>query len=151
MTRLYQAVDGVLFVFGAFVIHLSLELAYRDETGPGPGFFSFWLGVLLMGLAVLDFVTTTRRPREPLPDDFVPAVDGRVRVAAIVVGLCLALAALPWAGFSLTMLVFTAVLLRVMGRQAWWVNALISLGGSFGMFYLFKQLQVYLPAGPWGF
>jgi hypothetical protein len=54
MTRLYQITALILIAFGGFVIYLSLELNYSDETGPGPGFFSFWLGVLLIALALVD-------------------------------------------------------------------------------------------------
>ena len=52
MTRLYQIVAILFLAFGAFVIYLLLELSYSADYGPGPGFFSFWLGVLLILLAV---------------------------------------------------------------------------------------------------
>jgi hypothetical protein len=67
MTRLYQIVAVIFVAFGAFVLYLSLDLSYSADYGPGPGFFSFWLGILLILLGGIDFIGTTRRPREPFP------------------------------------------------------------------------------------
>jgi len=50
-------------------------------------------------------------------------------------------------GFSLTMLLFTGVLLRALGRQPWWLTLVLALAGSFGTAYVFRQLQVLLPRG----
>ena len=53
MSRVNTIVWGVLLAFGAFVIHESLDHKYYgSDFGPGPGFFSFWLGILLMVLSL---------------------------------------------------------------------------------------------------
>ncbi len=50
-------------------------------------------------------------------------------------------------GFSLTILGFSIFLLRALGRQPWWITLVLSVVGSFGLFYVFDQLQVMLPTG----
>jgi len=151
MTRLYQIVAIVFLALGAFVIFLSLDLSYHADFGPGPGFFSFWLGVLLILLAGIELVGLRRRPREPLAKGFFPDQAGFRRILSVVVALLAALLLLGLLGFTLTILGLSFFLLRMLGRQSWWVTAVVSLCGSFGTFYLFRLLQVSLPTGFLGF
>jgi putative tricarboxylic transport membrane protein len=148
MTRIHQVVGGLFLLFGAFVIYLSLDLHYRTDYGPGPGFFSFWLGILLVVLSGLDILRASRGPRVPLPEGFLPDRGGIRRILFIIGSLVVALFVLPFLGFSLTMFFFCVFLLRTMGeRQAWWATVVIALCGSFGTFHLFGLLQVALPRG----
>jgi putative tricarboxylic transport membrane protein len=147
MSRLYRAVDVIFLVFGALVVYLALELSYHAEFGPGPGFFSFWLGALMIGLALIDIIGTLRQPQEPLPPGFIPDRDGIRRVLYIVGALVATLFLLKPLGWTLTIFCFSIFLLQTMGRQAWWLTLLLSLVSSFGTFHLFRQLQVFLPTG----
>jgi hypothetical protein len=151
MTRLYQLVAIVCLALGVFVIILSLDLSYHSDFGPGPGFFSFWLGGLLILLAVVELVGLSRRPREPLPKDFVPAPGGLRRILSIIGSLVAVPLLMKPLGFTLTVLGLSVFLLRTTGRQSWWATAAISLCGSFGTFYLFRLLDVLLPTGFLGF
>jgi len=147
MTRLYQTVAVIFMVFGAFVLYLSLELSYSADYGPGPGFFSFWLGILLILLGAIDFIGTTRRPRETLADGFIPDRPGLRRLLFISASLVAVIFLMKPLGYTLTILPFSIFLLRTMGRQPWWATMIISLAGSFGTFQLFRALQVPLPVG----
>lgn len=41
-------ITGVLFILlAAFVARESLDLKFYTQLGPGPGFFSFWLALVL--------------------------------------------------------------------------------------------------------
>ena len=151
MTRLYQTVAVIFIAFGAFVVYLSLDLSYSADYGPGPGFFSFWLGILLILLGGIDLIGTTRRSREPLPQGFIPDRTGLRRLLFISASLVAVLFLMKPLGYILTILPFSIFLLRTLGRQPWWATMIISFVGSFGTFYLFGCLQVSLPTGPWGF
>jgi putative tricarboxylic transport membrane protein len=150
MTRVYQTVAVVFIAFGVFVIGLSLDLSYSADFGPGPGFFSFWLGILLIVLGLIDLITTSRRPREALPAGFIPDGTGVKRIFFVAGSLVASIFLMPRLGFTLTIFLFSIFLLRTMGRQAWWATLAISGIGSFGTFSLFRLLQVSLPSGPWG-
>ena len=85
MNRVNTIAWGVLLAFGAFVIHESLKHNYYgSDFGPGPGFFSFWLGILLMVLSLAQIVMTWRRPAEPLPAGFIPNREGIKRMLSII-------------------------------------------------------------------
>ncbi len=148
MRRVNTIVWGVLLLFGGFIIHQSLDHSYYgSDFGPGPGFFSFWLGILLMLLSLGQIVAAYRGPAEPLPKGFVPGREGIKRMLAIVGALAASLLLMGKLGFSLTILGFSIFLLRMLGRQSWWLTVPLAVLGSFGTAYLFGLLQVALPRG----
>ena len=148
MTRVNRIVWGLLLIFGGFVVRESLELSYSGtDFGPGPGFFSFWLGILLLVLSLIQIAGTFRGPRVPLPDDFLPGREGIQRMLCILGALLASLLLMNHLGFSLTMLGFCVFLFRTLGRQPWWVTLILAVVGSFGLSYVFGQLQVFLPTG----
>jgi putative tricarboxylic transport membrane protein len=152
MSRVNTAVWGLLVAFGAFIVYESLQHNYYgSDFGPGPGFFSFWLGILLILLSAAQIALIWRRPREPLPDGFIPNREGVKRMLSIIGALVISLLLLDTLGFSLTMLGFCVFLLRRLGRQPWWLTLPLSSIASFGMTYLFGLLQVFLPRGFLGF
>lgn len=73
------------------------------------------------------------------------------RAAAIRVGIVLAAVlyvsiTIEWLGFQLSMCTMLATVLLTLGKQKLWVTGIISLVGSFGVFFLFTQvLHVQLP------
>ncbi len=152
MRRVDIIVWGVLLAFGAFVVRESLyHRYYGSDFGPGPGFFSFWLGILLMVLSLIQIILSWRRPAEPLPAGFVPDRDGVKRMMYIIGALVAAQFLMTILGFSLTMLGFCIYLLRRLGRQSWWLTLVLAVAASFGTAYLFGLLQVMLPKGLLGF
>lgn len=152
MTRVHYLVWGALLAFGTFVVRESLgHNYYGSDFGPGPGFFSFWLGILLIVLSLVQIVMTWRRPAEPLPAGFIPNREGIKRILSILGALAAALVLMNTLGFSLTMTGFCVFLLRRLGRQPWWLTLVLSIAAGFGTFYLFGLLQVMLPRGFLGF
>ncbi|MEW6335362.1 MAG: tripartite tricarboxylate transporter TctB family protein [Thermodesulfobacteriota bacterium] len=153
MKRVDRIVWGVLLVFGAFVIRESLEHRYYgSDFGPGPGFFSFWLGILLMLLSLARIVLTWRQPAAPLPAGFIPGGAGVRRMLSIMGALTASLLLIKVLGYSLTILAFSIFLLRTLGeRQSWWLTLTLAAACSFGTFYLFRLIQVILPRGVLGF
>ena len=64
--------------------------------------------------------------------------------------LALTVVLLPSLGFRLTILSLALLLLLVVGRQHWLVAIVMSLAVSFGTFYVFDLLGIFLPTGPRG-
>ena len=149
MSRINYVVWGLLLAFGMFIVHESLDHHYYgSDFGPGPGFFSFWLGILLAVMSLVQVAQTYRRPAEPLPEGFVPGRDGVGRMLYIVGALVASLALMKYLGFSLTMMAFSIFLLRTLGRrQSWGLTLTLSAIGGFGTWFLFGLLQVALPTG----
>lgn len=152
MSRVNYIVWGTLLAFGGFVVRESLKHRYLgSDFGPGPGFFSFWLGVLLMVLSLAQIVMAYRRPAESLPDGFIPNRDGVNRMLSIMGALVASMFLMDYLGFSLTIMAFCIFLLRRLGRQSWWLTLVLAVVASFGTTYLFSLLQVMLPKGFLGF
>jgi len=138
---------SILCAFGVFVIYESLQIKYYgSDFGPGPGFFSFWLGVLVVVLSVIEIGRTFGK-RVPLPANFFPAKAGVARIAWLLGALVAVVFLLTRLGYSLTMFLFCGFLLSVLGKQPWWLTVVLTLAGSFGTAYIFRQLQVILPGG----
>jgi hypothetical protein len=138
---------SVLLLFGGFVVYESLQIKYYgSDFGPGPGFFSFWLGVLVVLLSLYEIARSLRR-HEPLPAGFFPDRAALPRIASLLGALVASVLLLERLGYSLTMFLFCGFLLRVLGKQPWWLTVILTLLGSFGTAYLFRQLQVILPGG----
>lgn len=147
MTTVDRISWSLLCLFGVFVIYESLQIKYYgSDFGPGPGFFSFWLGVLVVVLSVIEIVRTFGK-RVPLPAGFFPDKAGVVRIACLLGALTAVVLLLTRLGYSLTMFLFCGFLLRVLGKQPWWLTVVLTLAGSFGTAYIFRQLQVILPGG----
>ncbi len=136
-----------LLLFGFFVIYESLQINYYgSDFGPGPGFFSFWLGILVVGLSAIE-IGRAFRHKVALPAGFFPDRAGMARIASLLGALVAVVFLLNRLGYSLTMALFCGFLLRVLGRQPWWLTVLLTALGSFGTAYIFRQLQVMLPGG----
>lgn len=148
---------GVMLAFCLFAAWQSWLLPLTDRLGPGPGFFPFWMALIGIALAIGLLVVTAVEPAaastEP-PDGeerILPHGPGASRWFAIVALLAAAAAAMEFAGFRMTMLVFNAALAIALGERRWWVIALFAVLGSVGVFYVFTTwLDVLLPVGIFG-
>ncbi len=151
--RLSYLITGAVFLLlAAFIAVEALKLQYYTRLGPGAGFFSFWLALILGGLALIMILQATIGQPEPMPEDFFSNRIGYVRIGAVVLALVFAIALLKPLGFSLTMFAVCAFLLYALGRQGIVLTVLVSLACSFGTYYVFDHwLKVPLPRGVLGF
>ena len=139
---------GLAFVIlGIYLIVESRNLQYYTDTGPGSGFFPFWLGVVLALVSGIWVARVSLGPAEPMPADFVPPRSGAIRVVVVLVALALFGWLVDIVGFQLMMLAFLVFVMAVLGRKEIPVTAVIAIAGSFGLYYVFKNwLDVSLPA-----
>ncbi len=152
MQRPYQ-ITGIAFLLGAsFIAYDSLQLKYYSSLGPGPGFFPFWLSLLLGVLAVIMLLKASFGKSDPMPSDFFPSCIGILRMSAVALSLAGTTICIETIGFSLTILPMYVLLLYAFGYRKLLTTLVLSVGGSFGIDYLFvRLLQVPLPRGILGF
>jgi hypothetical protein len=138
------AVAAVLAIVGTGFASQALTLTFGDLGLPGPGFFPFVLGVLMVALAAAIFVMTLREPTGP---SRVALGHFSVLVTASAMVVTAALferlgALISLGGFSAVMLVFVAGV-RI-------APAVLASGlGMLAVWYVFKVLLgVQLPLGP---
>lgn len=152
MTRVHQAASLLIIAFSCWVGFEAVKMTYWTSIGPGPGFFPFWLALLMGVLSAIWFVQLWLRPLPGKARDMVPSRIGCVRIASLVISVLLFGLALEKVGFSVSMFLFLLFLLVALGRQSVFVTLAISTIGSFGVFYLFSHfLKVPLPASSIGF
>jgi putative tricarboxylic transport membrane protein len=147
MRRIYQVASLVFLAFSTYLVIESRQMEYYADLGPGPGFFPLWLGVVLGVLSIIWLFQVSRGPGEALEPGFIPNRRGLVRILSVLVAMALFSGVVEDLGFQLTMLIFLGLLLTTLGRQKLIVTAIVSLVGSFGVYYVFNHwLDVRLPA-----
>ena len=146
MKRGWQIASVALLVVFACFAYESLQLSLRDALGPGPGFFPFWLSVIGAVLSLL-LLGQLKLGRADLGAETL-SFKGARSVALVLIGLIAATAMLNVAGFRLSMLLFNAYVLSVLGVRNWIVIAVFAGAGSFGVYHIFYDLlKVPLPEG----
>jgi len=152
MKRTWQ-VACILFLAGAVVMLISsFEYPYKDRLGPGPGFFPFWLSLIVVGLSIALLFQITRGQKAPYGSESpYPNRQGAGRILIVLVALVGSLAMLDYLGFRISLLLFLLFLPIALGIRQWWVVSLFALAGSFGIFHVFYHwLKVPLPMGFFG-
>jgi putative tricarboxylic transport membrane protein len=139
----------LLGIFAAALV-TSFDYSLVDALGPGPGFFPFWLSLIGAALSVALLIQNARS-RDLATLRILPNRQAALQAGAVLVALMLAAALLEPLGFRLTMLVFIAGLLLVLGARSPTAILLTALAGSFGVFHVFFYwLKVPLPIGALG-
>ena len=151
MQRIHQGAALGFEAVAGYVVWEAWQMNYYTDLGPGPGFFPFWLGLLLGGLGLLWLAQVSRSAGRPPDGAFFAERSSAGRVGLIVAALVAVGSFMPLLGFQIVMFVFLVVLLRVLGRQARWMTVLIALAGSAGVYHVFvRYLGVPLPAAALG-
>ena len=142
------AVAAVFFLLGAIVVYDSARLGARwAEDGPQPGYFPFYIGLIVCLSAAVNLVLAllNRRDRDRI---FVEA--GQLKlVLAVLVPSALYVALIGWTGIYLASALFIAFFMRWLGKYPWWKVAAVSIGNSVVFFVIFEVwFKVPLPKGP---
>lgn len=142
------AVAGVFFALGAIVIYDSMRLgASWAPEGPQPGYFPFYVGLIICISSAINFIAGAARRGERNPA-FVDR-DALKRVLVVLVPTAVFAALVAWLGIYVAGAIFIAFFMRWLGRYAWWKVALIALGTSIVFFLVFEiWFLVPLPKGP---
>jgi putative tricarboxylic transport membrane protein len=137
---------------GIFLAALVTSLGYSlsDALGPGPGFFPFWLSLIGITLTVAILIETVRS-RETTAGGILPDRQAALQGGGVLIALVAAAALFEPLGFRLTMLLFIAGNLWMLGARSPLGIGFTAVAGSFGVFHVFLYwLKVPLPTGAFG-
>ena len=152
MKRWYQGTGAAMILLSAFLAQEALSLRYYTPLGPGPGFFPFWLSIIMAILSGAMIGQATFGKPEAMPADFYSDRKGYLRISAVLGALIGVIILMKPIGFVVTMLGFYFFLLCALGRQSLWMTGIVATAGSLGVYYLFVHgLAVPLPIGLWRF
>ncbi len=131
----------------------SLTFPLGSATRPGAGFFPAAVGAYLTALAVVLLVAAWRRAPTLAQASRSEALsaDARMRVIATMAALVGFCATLGWIGYPAAAFLFTAVLLKSLGRGKGTRVIVAAALAAAASYYLFGiLLGVPLPRGVWG-
>jgi putative tricarboxylic transport membrane protein len=147
----YRLTAAAGLALGAWVCWYAIRLTYYTPLGPGPGFFPFWLGLMLgLACAAVLGVSFLRRPISPYRSFLPRPASGRPMIATVAAIATFGLL-VERLGFAITMAAVLLALLLAFGCRLFPTALLVALGGSFGIGFAFTRwLGVHLPPAPSG-
>jgi hypothetical protein len=140
------AVGILIAVMAAVVIVSNYQLgAGWASDGPEAGYFPLRMGVIIFfGSLFVIFQAWKKKECEP----FVEKAQLRL-VATVLLPLIAYVTVLQMTGIYVASAIFIAAFMRFIGRFSWLKSALVGLGISGALFWIFEiMFQVPLPKGP---
>ena len=141
----------LLLLFGVWFAAVALQnYTYWSATGPGSGFFPFWLGLVMAALAALLLVRAVRET-EAGPA-WMPRGRGAVRFLGILGGSVVFVVLMPWLGMAATTVLFLVAILRLLEGHSWPAAVGIAVATAVVNWAVFTWwLRVPFPPGVLGF
>jgi len=144
------AVAALFFIAGAILIKDSVRLGFgwHEVHGPQPGYFPFYVGVIICIASVINAVRALIVLRGAKNKAFVE-VEQLKLVLTVLVPTAIYAAAVIWTGIYAASVVFIAFFMRRLGKYAWWKAVIVPLA-TVVVFYLIFEIwfKVPLPKGP---
>ena len=130
----------------AFAAGAVKSYSWWGDEGPGSAFLPFWLGLVMAALALL-LLARSLRNRYPGPD-WLPRGEG-LRDLLVVLGVTVAFVALlNTTGMVIGTALYLLIVVRYLGRHAWWATAAIALAtAGFNWLVFVHWLRVPMPEG----
>ncbi|MFI5032423.1 MAG: tripartite tricarboxylate transporter TctB family protein [Reyranellales bacterium] len=149
-TRWVELVVALLVVVGGLVvIQDSLRVGIGWETeGPRPGYFPFYIGVIL-AIAGLVIAGSTLKRWSALAGQLFVTREQLKPVLHMLLPAIAYVIALAYIGIYVASTIFIAAFMVWQGKYRWWVATLIALAICVGLFFMFEVwFLVPLPKGP---
>lgn len=154
-----EVIVALLLLGGsAIVITDTIRIGFRwqEGIGPAPGYFPFWVAVIMGIASLIILVTTLVKPGEG--ETFV-SVRAFGRVLAVLVpsfiyvaligGFSVGPVTMPGIGIYVASAIFICFFMLAIGRQGILMSILVSIGVPIMLFFMFeKWFLVPLPKGP---
>jgi putative tricarboxylic transport membrane protein len=143
------AIAALFFIFGAIVIYDSVRLGFgwQEVHGPRPGYFPFYIGLLICISAAVNFVRALRIAPEK-NKTFVEL--GQLKlVLAVLIPTAVYAFLVTWIGVYAASVLFIGFFMRWLGKYPWWKVIVVSVL-TVVVFYAVFELwfKVPLPKGP---
>jgi len=143
------AVAALFFLAGAIVIFDSVRLGvgWREVEGPRPGYFPFYIGLIMCAAALVNFLRALAL--RPAQNKTFVEVGQLKMVLAVLVPTAVYAGLVTWVGIYAASVVFVAFFMRWLGKYAWWKVAAVSVGTAVALYLVFEMwFKVPLPKGP---
>lgn len=142
------AVAALFFILGALVIADSVRLGvgWQEVHGPRPGYFPFYVGLIICVSAVITFVRALLLRAEG--DKTFVKVGQLKLVLTVLIPTAIYATLIGWIGIYVSSILFIGFFMRWLGKYAWWKVAAVSLGSAVVFYLIFEAwFKVPLPKG----
>ena len=140
---------ALFFICGAIVITDSVRLGFgwQDVHGPRPGYFPFYIGLLICIASLVNIVHALRVPAAQ-NKTFVEV--GQLKmVLTVLVPTSIYVVAVTWIGIYVASAAFIAFFMRWLGKYVWWKVIAVSVVTVVVFYVIFEiWFKVPLPKGP---
>lgn len=135
---------------GIWVLWQASMLPHFTVFGPGPEFMPNVLGILLMILSAILFVSSLRKASEA-GERLMPSREAINRIVTIIVALLVYIYLTDILGYLVTTLAYSLFMLFAMGRFRWYVNVAVAVAITYVFYWSFViMLGVPAPEGLFG-
>ncbi len=118
VNQIFGSLLLLAFLFLAYVARTTLVYWHEGSTiGPGPGFFPFWICMILAGLSFYWIVQVSIRPGEAIPADFFPSRSAALMFGFVFVAMIVFTAIMSKFGFPVAMFLFSLVMVSALGKR----------------------------------
>ena len=158
MRKADRSVAIFFLLLGGFVAWRAVGLRLGEAGHPGPGLFPFVLAALLCLISIAQWMRLASPSKKTSPVSSISPSDkavepagaaGRRKILWTFVALGAYTFLLELAGFVLTTFLFLLFLYRVVEPRRWAAAVSSSLLATALCYFLFRLLEVRLPAGWW--
>jgi len=143
------AVAAFFFVIGAVVIADSLRLGtgWQEVHGPRPGYFPFYLGLIMCAASLINAARALLAKRA---EDKAFVEVGQLRlVLTVLVPTAVYAGLVSWIGIYVASFLYIALFMRWLGKYPWWKAAAVPGCLIVVFFVVFENwFKVSLPKGP---
>jgi putative tricarboxylic transport membrane protein len=141
-------VAALFFIFGAIVVTDSLRLGFgwQEVHGPRPGYFPFYIGLLICIASLVNFARGFML-RGDRNKTFVQV--GQLKmVLTVLIPTAIYAFLVTWIGIYASSVLFIGFFMRWLGKYPWWKVVAVSVG-TIVVFYLVFEIwfKVPLPKG----
>jgi putative tricarboxylic transport membrane protein len=141
-------VAAVILVFGLVIVTDSYRLGARwGEDGPMPGYFPFYVGLLICISGGMVLFRGIRN--RALADESFVSRDELKKILVVLVPSIIYAAVIAYLGFYVASILFIAYFMRRLGKYSWLMVVSVSVGVIVAFFLTFEiWFAVPLPKGP---
>jgi hypothetical protein len=142
------AVAALFFIFGAIVITDSARLGFgwQEVHGPQPGYFPFYIGLIICITAVVNFARALVISAEK-NKTFVQRAQLKM-VLTVLIPTAIYAALVTWIGIYASSFLFIGFFMRWLGKYPWWKVIAVSLVTVVVFYVIFEiWFKVPLPKG----
>ena len=118
---------ALFFIFGAIVITDSVRLGFgwQEVHGPRPGYFPFYIGLIICIASLVNIVLALRVPAAQ-NKTFVEV--GQLKmVLTVLIPTAIYAALVTWIGIYVSSVLFIGFFMRWLGKYPWWKVVAVSV------------------------